>query len=243
MHPVIFLALLAAVLLFISWYKRAPTAQQKKMRGRLLLYAGIGVLLLLLVTGRLNPVIAAVVAALALGQRILAMASMASMFKGFKNAMRGAAGPSAGGASDVETRYLRMTLDHETGVMDGLVLEGAYKGRRLGELGADDLMELLAVCRAQDAQSASVLEAYLDRVHGEEWRDAWHARGTGSGPGHEGRTMTPAEAREILGVGEGASREEIVEAHRRLMQKNHPDRGGSTYLAAKINLAKEVLLG
>lgn len=240
MHPVVFLALLVTVLLFISWYKRAPSGQQKRIRGRMLLYGGIGILILLLVTGHLNPIIALVVAALALGQRILAVANMANMFKGFRNSMKGAAGPSGGGASDVETRFLRMSLNHDSGAMDGVVLEGDYRGRRLGELEPDDLMDLLAVCRAQDAQSASVLEAYLDRVHGDAWREAFHGRGSE----HGGTTspMTPSEAREILGVEADAGREDIIEAHRRLMQKNHPDRGGSTYLAAKINQAKEILL-
>lgn len=240
MHPVIFLALLVTVLLLISWYKRAPAGQQKKMRGRLLLYGGVGILLLLLVTGHLNPIMAMVAAALVLGQRVLAVANMANIFKGFKNSMKGAAGPSAGGASDVETRFLRMSLNHDTGAMDGVVLEGDFQGRKLGELEREDLLDLLTVCRAQDAQSASVLEAYLDRVHGDAWREAFHGRGSE----HGGTTspMTPSEAREILGVEADANREDIIEAHRRLMQKNHPDRGGSTYLAAKINQAKEVLL-
>ncbi len=240
MHPVIFLALLVAVLLFISWYKRAPSGQQKRIRGRTLLFGGVGIVLLLLVTGHLNPIIALVVAALAIGQRVLAVASMANMFKGFRNSMKGAAGPSAGGASDVETRFLRMSLNHDTGAMDGVVLEGASRSRRLSELALDDLLDLLAVCRAQDAQSATVLETYLDRVHGDGWRDASH----GGDARHGGETsrMSPAEAREILGIEADASREEIIEAHRRLMQKNHPDRGGSTYLAAKINQAKEILI-
>jgi hypothetical protein len=240
LHPVIFLALLVAVLLFFSWYKRAPSGQRKRIRGRMLLFGGIGIVLLLLVTGHLNPVIALIVAALAIGQRILAVASMANMFKGFRNSMKGAAGPSAGGASDVETRFLRMSLNHDTGAMDGVVVEGASKGRRLSELALDDLMDLLAVCRAQDAQSATVLEAYLDRVHGDGWRDASH--GAGAGHGAETFHMSPTEAREILGIGANASRDEIIAAHRRLMQKNHPDRGGSTYLAAKINQAKEILI-
>jgi hypothetical protein len=240
LSPVILLALLVAGLLLISWYKRAPSGQQKRIRGRMLLFAGLGIVLLLLVTGRLNPVIALVFAALAIGQRILAVASMANMFKGFRNSMKAAAGPSAGHASDVETRFLRMTLDHDTGAMDGVVLEGAYRGRRLAELALDDLLNLLAVCRAEDSRSATVLEAYLDRVHGDGWRDALH--GKGGEHGEIASHMTPAEAREILGVGADAGREEIVDAHRRLMQKNHPDRGGSTYLAAKINQAKDILL-
>ncbi len=240
MHPVIILALLLGILLFISWYKRAPSGQQKRLRGRMLLFGGIGIVLLLLVTGHLNPIFALIVAALAFGQRILAVANMANMFKGFRNSMKGAAGPSEGNASDVETRYLRMSLDHDTGTMDGVVLEGAYRGRRLAELALDELMDLLTVCRAQDTQSATVLEAYLDRVHGDGWRDAFH--GAGAGHGGDASHMTPNEAREILGVGADANREEIIEAHRRLMQKNHPDRGGSTYLAAKINQAKDTLL-
>ena len=240
MHPVIILALLAGVLLFISWYKRAPSSQQQRIRGRMLIYAGIAVVVLLLVTGHLNPIIAFILAALAVGQRILAVANMASLFKGFKNSMKGAAGPSAGNVSDVETRYLRMSLDHDTGEMNGVVLEGEFRGRRLSELGLDDLMSLLAVCRAEDDQSASVLEAYLQRVHGDSWHEAGHARGAGNGGAQP--HMSEAEAREILGVAPGASRDEIIDAHRRLMQKNHPDRGGSTYLAAKINEAKDVLL-
>lgn len=241
MHPVIILALLVGVLLFFSWYKRSSSAQQKIIRGRALLFGGLGIVLLLLVTGHLNPIIAAVVAALAIGQRILAVANMANVFKGFRNSMKGAAGPSSGNVSDVETRYLRMSLDHDTGEMDGVVLEGTYKGRRLSELDADALMDLLAVCRAEDSQSASVLEAYLDRAHGDGWREAARGRSARHGGEHP-IDMSEAEAREILGVEAGASRDEIIEAHRRLMQKNHPDRGGSTYLAAKINQAKEVLL-
>ena len=240
MHPVIILALFLGILLFISWYKRAPSGQQKRLRGRMVLFGGIGIVLLLLVTGHLNPIVALIVAALAIGQRILAVANMANMFKGFRNSMKGAAGPSEGNASDVETRYLRMSLDHDTGTMDGVVLEGAYRGRRLAELALDELMDLLTVCRAEDTQSATVLEAYLDRVHGDGWRDAYH--GAGAGHGGDASHMTPSEAREILGVGADANRGEIIEAHRRLMQKNHPDRGGSTYLAAKINQAKDTLL-
>lgn len=151
-------------------------------------------------------------------------------------------GPTPGQTSEVETRFVRMTLDHDSGVMIGTVREGRFRGRRLDELGLDDLVALWRECRAVDAQSAAVLEAYLDRTQGEGWRQA---AGTGPGPGSAGTGtgMSREEAYEILGLDPGAGSRDIREAHRRLMQQVHPDHGGSNYLAAKINQAKDLLLG
>jgi hypothetical protein len=159
--------------------------------------------------------------------------------------MRAARGPSPGQASEVETRFFRMTLDHDSGVMTGQVTEGRFAGRMLEDLDLDDLIALWAECRAEDAQSAAVLEAYLDRTHGEAWHEAAAQSGTGAGPRAPGAagTMSREEAHEILGLEPGASRKAIHDAHRHLMQKVHPDHGGSNYLAAKINQAKALLLG
>ncbi len=150
--------------------------------------------------------------------------------------LRAARGPSPGQASEVETRFLRMTLDHDSGVMTGHIKEGRFAGRALEDLELEDLVALWAECRAEDAQSAAVLEAYLDRTQGEAWREA-AAGGQGSGqgggqggagpraPGAAG-AMSRQEACEILGLEPGASRAAVLDAHRRLMQKVHPDHCG-----------------
>lgn len=149
-------------------------------------------------------------------------------------------GPTPGQASQVETRFLRMTLDHDSGVMTGVVREGQFRGRQLDELGLEDLVELWRECRVADAQSAAILETYLDRTQGEAWRQG---AGAGAGPSRANTGMSREEAFDILGLDPKASNSEIHEAHRRLMQQMHPDHGGSNYLAAKINQAKDLLLG
>lgn len=160
--------------------------------------------------------------------------------------MKNFRGPSPGQTSDVETRYLRMSLDHDSGVLDGTVLDGRFRGRRLQELDLGELMELLRECRVNDEQSAAILESYLDRIHGAGWRggdDAGAGRAGGAGARSTAGSMTREEAYEILDLQPGASSKEIKDAHHRMMLKNHPDQGGSTYLATKINQAKDLLLG
>lgn len=234
--------MLIAVLAFFSWFKRAPKTQRKKIANRILIFGGIGVVLLLVLTGRLNPLFALVAAAVPLVQRAFGLLQIFQGIKGASNAFKASRGPSPGQTSEVETRFLHMTLSHDSGQMDGTVLEGPQRGKRLSELTLPDLLNMLQEYRRNDAQSAAVLEAFLDRYFADEWRngDLGGERGRAGAAG-DGK-MSADEAREILGVGTDASREQIIEAHRHLMQKLHPDRGGSTYLAAKINEAKRVLL-
>ncbi|HEY3909880.1 MAG TPA: DnaJ domain-containing protein [Stellaceae bacterium] len=152
--------------------------------------------------------------------------------------------PSTGQTAGVETDFLRMTLDQDTGSVSGTVLRGRFVGLRLEELGLADLLALLRECRAEDEKSARLLEAYLDRVH-PEWRDEL-AGGRGgsssSGTGPAGGDISVDEAYAVLGLAPGATPGQIKEAHRRLMIKLHPDHGGSDYLAAKINRARDILL-
>ena len=135
-----------------------------------------------------------------------------------------------------------MVLDHDTGSVDGTVLRGRCEGQSLSGMELDDVLELLAECRQADPQGAALIETFLDRVHGEEWRDSDDSS-SHAGPSGESGPMTREEALNILELGEGASGEDIKQAHHRLMLKLHPDQGGSTYLASKINQAKELLLG
>lgn len=167
-------------------------------------------------------------------------------WRALTQAMRNMRGPTPGKNSDIETAYLRMTLEHDSGVLSGTVLQGQFEGRNLEELSFDDLLELLRECRVNDPQSATVLETYLDRVHGADWRGAGgegaaggDGAGSAAGPGG---SMTRDQAYEVLGLAPGATETEIRDAHRKLLMANHPDKGGSTFLAAQINQAKDVLL-
>lgn len=239
-------ALVGGLLWFLHWFSRAPPERVAKVLRRSLLYGGIGFLVLLAVTGRLNPIFVALAAAVPV---VLRAVNLLRVFPVIQQVMRalglsglpGSAGGS-GKASSIRTRFLEVTLDHESGEMDGLVMEGAMQGRRLSELDLEQLLDLLTLCRSGDAQSAAVLEAYLDRVRGDAWREHVQGQGTAS-PDASGIAMTRDEALAILGLDKGADKDRVRDAHRRLMQRFHPDRGGSDYLAAKINEAKRLLLG
>jgi len=136
-------------------------------------------------------------------------------------------------------------LDHDTGEMEGRCLKGRFAGRMLSSLSETELLVLLEELRATDAQGASLIEAYLDR-RAPGWREGRveeAAKEQARAPRGGRIRMSREEAYEVLGLKKGASEDEIRAAHRKLMMKLHPDQGGSTYLAARINEAKDVLLG
>jgi hypothetical protein len=145
---------------------------------------------------------------------------------------------SPGQVSRVRSAFVEMELDHDSGAMRGRILAGRYAGVSLETLDMTTLTGLLAEI---DPESRALLAAYLDRRE-PSWRE--HAQGdagAGNGATSSGK-MTEEEAYQILGVQPGATPEDIGRAHRSLMKKLHPDQGGSTYLAARVNEAKDVLL-
>lgn len=147
----------------------------------------------------------------------------------------------AGQRSTVRTAALEMELDHDSGALEGVVLAGSFEQKSLSDLVLAQLLELHAEL-AGDAESRQLLETYLDGRF-PAWRDnveaddgKRHGVAPGSGP------MTKEEAYKVLGLEAGATAADIRKAHRRLMQRLHPDLGGTSFLAARINEAKDVLL-
>jgi DnaJ-like protein len=143
-----------------------------------------------------------------------------------------------GQVSRVRTAFVEMELDHDSGAMRGTIIAGRRAGASLDSL---ELSSLLALLPEFDDDSRALLAAYLDRRDA-GWRE--HAQGdaaAGQGGARDGK-MTEEQAYQVLGLPPGASAEAVAQAHRTLMKKLHPDQGGSTYLAAQINAAKDVLL-
>ncbi|WP_137177576.1 molecular chaperone DnaJ [Roseomonas sp. AR75] len=150
--------------------------------------------------------------------------------------------PSDGQASDVETGYLAMGLDHDSGRMFGRVKAGRYAGRELSDLDEPLLLDLLAELSVQDPEGVPLLEAWLDRAHA-DWREQARAQAEPPPRRPPSGRMTREEALAVLGLAEGADAAAIRTAHRRLMRANHPDQGGSDWLASRLNEARDVLLG
>lgn len=153
---------------------------------------------------------------------------------------------STAGSSDdetgvaVKTDFLDVRVDSDTNLIRGRVVKGLFSGARIGDLKPVELALLWQDCRADDPASANLIEGHLDKV-APNWRDEVRRGEANMASGPDGRMSVP-EALKILGLSSGATRDQVRHAHRDLMLKLHPDRGGSTYLASKVNEAKEVLL-
>ena len=172
-------------------------------------------------------------------QAIWAMAFFAPLLMQAWRSWRSARTFSRGGQASpgqetrVETATLTMVLHHDSGRMTGTVMRGRFAGADLAGLAMADILALRDDCAREDPDSVPLLEAWLDRAH-PDWRDA--------PPAAEG-PMDRAEALAVLGLAEGADEAAIRAAHRRLMRTAHPDQGGSAWLAARLNAARDLLLG
>ena len=235
------LGLAAGLFFFFHWLFRQPPRVRWQLIAVLL---ALGLLVLVLM-GRAHWLAAVFAALLPFVRTLLRLLGsipiplLKRVLAGIK-AAKSRPEPSSGQTSSVQSKYIRMTLNHDSGDINGEVLTGQFKGSTLDQLKLEALLQLLRECQ-DDEESVALLQAYLDRVYADTWQQQAGAQGqqrTASEPGE----MSREEALQVLGLSSDADEAEIIDAHRRLMQKLHPDRGGSDYLAAKINLAKETLL-
>jgi len=227
--PMLFLG--AAALIFLLWALHGfARADPKKLVPIVRTAGGIGALAGAAFLGSRGQVAIAVPLGLA-GLSLLGwLPGMASFTQRTQK--------TTGQVSRVRTAFIDMELDHDTGAMRGTILQGRHEGVPLEAL---DIATLAAFANEIDDESRALLAAYLDRRE-PGWReDAQADAAPGPGPARSAK-MTEEEAYEILGLKPGASTQEIGRAHRALMKKLHPDQGGSTYLAARVNQAKDVLL-
>lgn len=154
-----------------------------------------------------------------------------------------AQGANSAGSSKVSTDTIEMSLDHISGSIDGQVLQGEFSGRSLGSLNIEDLKGLYQYCAQNDPEALRLLQTYIQRQRGAEWQSANPGNDTNQNTGAvSSAQMSVAEAKQVLGLEGDISRKSISAAHRSLIGQFHPDKGGSDYLATKINTAREVLI-
>ncbi|MGH6781642.1 MAG: hypothetical protein ACREB5_06010 [Sphingomonadaceae bacterium] len=228
-----------AVLILLWWVSKLFTGANPQAMAKALKTLGgvlsLGVAGLMMLRGRLDMAIfVGGIGAWLLGWSAYGLGGIRFPWSGSRE--------TPGAHSRVSSTLLEMELDHDSGGMTGTVRAGAFAGRDLDALSLDEIALLMRDCLAQDPEGARLLEAYLDRrtpgwrEHADRHRDA--GQGGAARPG----AMTQQEAYEILGLQPGAGEEAVREAHRALMKRIHPDAGGTSGLAARVNQAKDTLL-
>lgn len=223
------------ILIAIGWglwalskhLKQQPTKERNRLLWKYAVYGLVLAIIALAITGKLHPLGAVIAALIPFAKGLAGLAlRFFPVLKWLKQQ------PFANPV--MTTRYLRVVVDPDQGKMSGEVLAGEHHGKPLAQLSKDELNELLRFYTAQDPDSAQLLSAYM--------RQRFQEHSQEQQPHSDNGDISESEALQILGLSKGASHKDIVSAHRKLIQKLHPDRGGNDYLAAKINQAKDCLL-
>lgn len=237
------LIIIAVLAIVVVWFNRRKLASLKRHKKKILIYGVIAILALLTITGKLNLLLGAL--GVAVGFLWLIIQKSLFIFQSVPFA-----GPllfrfifrSAKNKSSFTSSWVKIFIHRPSGVVDGEVLQGDYRGRRLSSLKRSDLDRLLESLRQHDRKGFLLLQSYLIM----RFRQSAQGQPAGEQPAGEQPTMNKGmdreEALRILGLSEGADEEAVKAAHKQLMQKLHPDRGGSTYLSAKVNEARDFLL-
>ena len=233
---ILLLAIAVTLVVLIRRAQRQPPHKRRAAYLQIILGAAVVGVVILTLMGKMHWLGAAITGLLVVARQMLPLLIRLLPMLG---SLRGQAGSTGSKQSEVSARILTMTLDHDSGDLSGVVLEGPFKDWLLEELDRQQLDELLAYCQREDADSAQLLVSYLEQRFPDD--ETVNERAESDHP-HNATGLSRAEALSLLGLEEGATHDEIISAHRTLIQKVHPDRGGSDYLAAKINEAKDFLL-
>lgn len=230
--------MLAGIVFWWHWTNTPEPEQRKRLLQRSVLGGAIIIIVLLILTGHLHWFGAVLAGLLAmLRQNLGLLVRYAPVISRLYRSHVSGAGPA--GFSTLNSRFIQINLNLDTGVVSGRVLAGEFKGRLLDEMSRSEIDRLADICKLQDAESSRLLSGYVSARFG------GHA-----GPGSDGRdrsdirtepTMTIEEALRVLGLKGTPTKQEITGAYRKIMQQIHPDRGGNEYFAAKVNQARDVL--
>jgi len=235
---------LLVAFLGIRWFIRHAPKRGKSFLLQVLLISLALLGIWLALSGRLHWLFALLSSLLPfIGRLLPLLLPLIRWLSKLKRQRSGSGQQSSGQQSKVSTRWLMMTLDHDSGSVDGNITGGPFAGRQLVELSDPELMQLYQQASQQDHEAVALLDSYIAR-HRPHIQTSGHEQQQSStgNAGDSSNDLSTAEAYAILGLKPGASEQQIIQAHKRMMQKVHPDRGGSNYLAAKINQAKQLLL-
>ncbi len=237
------LIIAAALLISVGYYllKKRAKKQGKIAWVRAALIGFATLMIFLTVTGRVHVIAGVIGALLPLITRALPLIRYWPLINSFMKKMGGSSAQTSStasaGTSRVSTALLDMTLDIQTGKMDGTIIAGGFLGRKLSGLSLAELKGFYQECLQSDIDTVRLLDAYVKQEYGEQWEgNTENASATQSGP------MSSEEARLVLGLEGQPDKGDIIKAHRKLISKLHPDKGGNDYLATKINQARDILL-
>lgn len=229
--------LLLGSIVFSLWYWRDMLGRMPREKRKRFLWTSAfwGVLLgslLLVATGKMHWIGAGLAALIPLTKGLLGFGLRAwpllRFFSHFKT-----------GPSQFRTKNIRVEVNFVSQKIDGEVLQGDFSGRQLSDLNEDEIGALANYLREQDRESYVLLQAFLLRSGYAQKSDDRSTDGNSQQTFNE---LSENEAWDVLGLKPGTSSADIIKTHRRLIQRLHPDRGGSDYLAAKINAAKDKLV-
>jgi len=234
---VLALLAIAGLMMFFSKLGRLSGPERAAYLKRAAIYGAVGLVLLMVVTGRAPALFALAAAVIPWMQRAMLLRNLAGGLRSMGIKIPGLGGVgNAFGSGPASGESIEFSRDHASGRLTGRVLKGRFAGSALDTMNLTSLLLLREELEANDPAAEVEFVKYLDATF-EDWRPASKGVAANNAP------MTYSEALEVLGLEAGASQEEIVEAHRKLIAKVHPDRGGVDWMATKLNQARDVLLG